>query len=277
MRLTSGGSILAGAGALLRGGEMRGLGGFLILIALSCGPSTASGQDEPPPLAPPTLGDDERGGNFLFIPGIGRIPLPPGARGFGPGDAPDPQDSLSPGRLGPKAANPPPAPPKSPEERRAQELDRLFGRMFNAEDERESQSAGAAILRRWSQSGSDTIDLLAARALAAEVAGAPSLAKALLDYVVALSPNWSEGFVRRARVMAAEGDVAGALADLETAARLEPKRFDALEAIGGLAEKAGEKKRALGAYRKAMEIEPRNESLRKNEERLRIEVEGRDI
>ena len=69
----------------------------------------------------------------------------------------------------------------------------------------------------------------------------------------------------------------GALADLETAARLEPKRFDALAALGALAEKAGEKKRALDAYRKALRIAPRNAGLRKDEERLRLEVEGRDI
>lgn len=253
---------------------------FALLVSsfvLAFGLSAARAQDDSSPSpGPPTLGDDQ-GGNFLFIPGIGKIPLPPGARGYGPGNPADPQESLAPKPLGPKAAAPRPEPPKSPEERQAMELERLLGRMANAEDERESQAAGAAILRRWSQSGSDTIDLLAARALAAEVAGAPSLAKALLDYIVALSPQWPEGFVRRARVMASEGDVAGALADLETAARLEPKRFDALEAIGALAEKAGEKKRALAAYRKALEIEPRNESVHKNEERLHIEVEGRDI
>jgi tetratricopeptide (TPR) repeat protein len=156
-------------------------------------------------------------------------------------------------------------------------MSRLFARLATAEDDREAQAVTAAILSRWSRSGSDTIDLLAARALAAEVAGAPALSKALLDYVVALAPGWPDGFVRRARVMASEGDAAGALADLETAARLEPKRFDALEALGSLAEKAGDKKRALSAYRKALDISPRNDTVRKNEERLQIEVEGRDI
>lgn len=259
---------------------------LVVSIMLLFPASAGRAQEDAPPPGPPALGDDDQGGNFLFIPGIGKIPLPPGARGYGPGNPPNPQDSLAPRRLedslaprrlGPSVVQPRPEPPKSPEARQAMEFDRLFGRMANAEDERESQAAGAAILRRWSQSGSDTIDLLAARALAAEVAGAPTLSRALLDYVVALNPRWPEGFVRRARVMASEGDVAGALADLETAARLEPRRFDALEALGGLSEKAGDKKRALGAYRKALEIEPRNESVHKNEERLRIEVEGRDI
>jgi tetratricopeptide (TPR) repeat protein len=247
---------------------------LLFLAAVGLADGAARAQEE----SPPTLGGDEDGGNFLIIPGIGKIPLPPGARGFGPGNPPlDQRDSLAPKRIGPKAAAPRAEPPKSNEERQAEEMNRLLGRLAAAQDEREAQAAAASILRRWAQSGSDTIDLLAARAQAAEAAGVPSLAKALLDYVVALSPKWSDGFVRRARVMAAAGDAGGALDDLETAARLEPKRFDALEALGTLAEKAGQKKRALEAYRKALEIAPRNEALRKSEDRLRIELEGRDI
>jgi Tfp pilus assembly protein PilF len=179
--------------------------------------------------------------------------------------------------MGPKAAAPRQEPPKSREERQAEEITRLLDRLAAAEDEREARTASALILQRWARSGSETIDLLAARALAAETAGAPALAKDLLDYIVVLAPDWPDGFVRRARVMAGEGDVAGALDDFEKAARLEPKRFDALEALGTLAEKAGQKKRALDAYRKALEIAPRNEQLRKNEQRLRVEVDGRDI
>lgn len=220
----------------------------------------------------PALSEDPDGGQFLFIPGIGKIPLSPGMRGLGPAD---PQERAPAPR--PRAATPPPEPPLSPEARQARDMAKLFARLAEAGDDREAQGAASAILRRWSQSGSDTIDLLAARAQAAEEAGAPSLARALLDYIVVLSPYWPEGFVRRARVKASEGDVAGALADLETAARLEPKRFDALEALGALAEKAGDKKRALDAWRKALEIYPRDAGLDKNVQRLRLEVEGQRI
>lgn len=251
---------------------MKKAGAVLFLVFLVAA-GAAGAQDDP---APPSMGEDGDG-NFLFIPGIGKIPLPPGVRGYGPGNPDDPDERLAPKRLGPKAAAPRPEPPKSPEERQAQEMAHLFARLAEAEDEREARTAGEAILRRWARSGSDTIDLLSARALAAEAAGAPEVSRALLDYVVALAPHWPEGFVRRARVMAAQGDVQDALADLETATRLEPKRFDALEALGALAEKAGEKKRALDAYRKALAISPRNEATEKNAERLRIEVEGRDI
>ncbi len=252
---------------------MKSLGALVILIGLLAATSKGAEADGPPP----SLGVDEDGGNFLYVPGVGKIPLPPGARGFGPADPADPGEGLAPKRMGPKVAKPPPEPPLSAEERKAQEMSRLFGRLAAAEDAREAQSVSAAILARWSRSESETIDLLAARALAAQIGGAPALARALLDYVVALSPRWPEGFVRRARALASQGDVAGALADLETATRLEPKRFDALEALGALAEKAGDKKRALDAYRRALDISPRDEGIQKNVERLRLEVEGRDI
>jgi tetratricopeptide (TPR) repeat protein len=256
---------------------MTKLGVRLLPLLWSLAATPALPQPLDRPEEPPTLGGDANGGNFLFIPGIGKIPLPPGARGFGSGNPPDESiEGAPPKRLSPKAAMPSP-PPKSREERQAEELDRLFGKLAHAEDDREADAASRAIRGRWAQSGSDTIDLLAARALAAETAGAPNLAKILLDYVVALSPYWSDGFVRRARALELDGDVGGALADLETAARLEPKRFDALEALGALSEKAGDKKRALDAYRKALAIAPRNAPLQKSEERLRIEVEGRDI
>lgn len=218
-----------------------------------------------------SFGEEE--GDFLFIPGIGRIPLPPGTRALGPGQG---GRDLDPERRAPAAAAPPP-PPKDPDQQRAEEMARFYLRLEQAEDEREAKGVSAAIVSRWARSESDTINLLAARALAADAAGAPPLALKLLDYVVALSPQWPEGYVQRAKVRAEQGDDSGAIADLETAATLEPKRFDAFAALGALKEKTGDKRGALAAYRKSLAISPQQESLRKVEERLHIEVEGRDI
>lgn len=246
---------------------------FALLLVSACAAlaAPARAQEEPP-----EFGEDG-GGNFLVIPGIGKIPLPPGVRAYGPGNGPR-DHGIAPRQYGPpKAAEPAPGPSRTPDERLAEELDRLFARLADAEDDREAVAAAAAIQRRWSRSGSDTIDLLAARAQAAETGGAAPVARALLDYLVALSPYWPEGFVRRARLRATLGDDAGALDDFEKAAQLDPRRFDALQAIGGLAEKLGDKKRALDAYRKALAVTPRDDALRKNEERLKVEFEGRDI
>lgn len=156
-------------------------------------------------------------------------------------------------------------------------VEQLLDRLANAGDDLESRHIADALLRRWSRANSDTIDLLAARAQAAEAAGATPLARQLLDYVITLAPNWADGYIRRSRVRAASGDDAGALSDLETSLLKEPRRFDALAMQGALAERSGDKKQALAATRKALALQPMNEDLRKSEERLKIEVEGRDI
>lgn len=246
---------------------------FCLLAACAALASPGRAQEEPPALE----SDEQTDGNFLVIPGIGKIPLPPGVRAYGPGNQPRDRQGLAPRQYGPRAIDPGQAMPLSPEQQRVDEMNRLFAKLAEAEDDREAIAAAAAIQRRWSQSGSDTVDLLAARALAAQAGGARPLARSLLDYVVALAPRWPEGFVRRARLRAIAGDDFGALQDFEQAAQIDPRRFDALRAIGEVAEKLGEKKRALDAYRKALAVTPREETLRKNEERLKVEVEGRDI
>jgi tetratricopeptide (TPR) repeat protein len=167
-----------------------------------------------------------------------------------------------------------PAPAHRPDD---DTVEKLLDRLADARDELESRHLADAVLRRWARANSDTIDLLAARALAAETAGAAPLARQLLDYVVSLAPNWVDGYVRRARVRAGTGDDAGALSDLETALQKEPRRFDALAIQGAIAERIGDKKLALAAIRRALAVQPNNEELHKTEERLKIDVEGRDI
>lgn len=153
----------------------------------------------------------------------------------------------------------------------------LLDRLAHAQDDLESRHIAEALRRRWSQANSDTINLLIARAQAAETAGAAPLALDLLKYVVRLAPNWAEGFVRRAQARVALGDDAGARSDLETALRQEPRRFDALTMLSAVAERSGDKSQALAASRRALALQPMNEQLRKTEERLKIDVEGRDI
>lgn len=167
-----------------------------------------------------------------------------------------------------------PAPAHRPDD---DTVEKLLDRLADARDELESRHLADAVLRRWARANSDTIDLLAARALAAETAGAAPLARQLLDYVVSLAPNWVDGYVRRARLRAGTGDEAGALTDLETALQKEPRRFDALAIQGAIAERIGDKKLALAAIRRALAVQPNNDELHKTEERLKIDVEGRDI
>lgn len=211
--------------------------------------------------------------HYLDIPGIGPvpIPLPPGARVFNP----------------PRRSSPPPAPwpgaerngeaPAVEAPKREKPLDALFARLAGAESVEEARSIASSIGRLWARSGSETADLLLARAALAASLRDFTLALALFDRIVALEPSWPEGFVGRANARLVAGDPEGAERDFEAAVRLEPRRFDALGALAALQERAGAPKRALEAYRRALSLDPRRDEWRRAEERLRLEVEGRDI
>jgi len=199
---------------------------------------------------------------YIEIPGIGRIPipLPPGARVFSPQRRPAPE-----------------ATPERPPEVALSSLDDLIRRLSLAESEEEESALSQAIGRLWARSGSPTADLLLRRAMAAASLGADALALDLFDHIVALEPAWAEALVGRAHARVALGDLDGAMRDLESALLLDPRRFDALGALGALREREGASARALEAYRRARALDPRREEWRKAEERLRLEVEGRDI
>lgn len=165
----------------------------------------------------------------------------------------------------------------SQERDEAPSLDALLVRLAQAESAAEAQTLESAIQRSWARSGSETADLLAARGAIALKRGEPSLAIELYDRVVILEPSWAEGFAGRARARTVAGDFAGARSDLETAVRLEPRRFDALAALAALEERAGRKEEALRDYQRALAIAPLREEWRRQEERLQLEIEGHDI
>ena len=184
-----------------------------IAMSAICGPVAAAPNEDPP-----IISRQDGGENYIEIPGVGRIPMPPGAKVFQPRGAQrfsGDDDEAAP--VAPKPA-PPPA-PKSPEQARAAALEDLLARLKNAADEPEALAIGAKVRGLFANAPSETVALLTDRAMAAELGGAQLVAQALLDHVIALDPRWSEGFVRRARAKAARGDGAGAREDLEAALR----------------------------------------------------------
>lgn len=228
--------------------------------------------------APPPADEETPDGPYLNIPDVELVPIPapPDARVFAPPDRPRAEAAKPRGSAKGRGGGSP-APPLSDEQRRAGALDSMFARLSSADSAEEARSIAGSIVRLWARSGSDTADLLFARAALAASHGDNRLALDLFDDIVALEPAWAEGFMGRANAKIAAGDFDGASGDFETALKLEPRRFDALAAIGALLERAGARKRALEAYRRALAINPQQDDWRTAEERLRLEVEDRDI
>ena len=271
---------------------MRSSGPLALLLALpflaAPAPPRAESQFSPSLPGPPA-------GDTLRIPGLPPVQLPPGTRVFGPNGPVDP-DSLGPARprgeaprSAPRESEAKPEPPKPAESKfkprpvvreaaqRANILDELFKRLAATADAEEGKGIAGAIERVWLRSGSETADLLMARAVAAVQAKDLPLALELLDKVVAIEPDWAEGWNKRATARFMAHDTNGAMADIDRVLKLEPRHFGALSGMGFILEREGLDKRALEVFRHVLTIYPGLPDIKKLIDKLVPEVEGRDI
>ncbi len=167
------------------------------------------------------------------------------------------------------------APPVSEAQARRKVLDDLFARLARAQDADEAGDIRLAIAGVFAHSGSPTADLLMHRAHEALASGQLSLARTLLDRIVVLEPTWAAAFVARAQTTA--GDKEAARRDFEQALKIEPRHLGALDALGALLRDQGQDAQALDIYRRALSLDPHDETARQGVGKTAPEVEGRDI
>ena len=141
-------------------------------------------------------------------------------------------------------------------------LDRLFLQLREARGQGEIAALMTQIASHWAVSGSDTVDLLMARAAEANEKGAPDIALDLLDRIVLLAPDYAEAWRRRGALQAQEGNGEDAIGDLREALKLEPRHFGALNEIAKILEASGDARGASEALRRLSELIPFAEGLR---------------
>lgn len=242
-------AISSPAGPSSRARALRGLGLALILGLVA---PVAVAQQAAPPEAPAQ--PDMR----PSLPGDRVMPPPP--------DAPAVDPSLPPG-VDPQAGG--------LATRGEETLETLFARLRTTTKEDEAKTVAKVIEARLLASGSDTIDLLMARVLAAMGNNQPAVALDLLDTIIMLRPAYAEAWHRRASIQFTRQNVVGALTDLERALALEPRNFNAMRGLAVILEQSGDKKQALAVYRRFLDLWPSHEEVKKEADQLAIEVEGR--
>ena len=181
-----------------------------------------------------------------------------------PGDRPDVSTSAQ-------------AKPADPQKGRQKVLDDLFDRLAKAQDDVEAKGVSGAIERVWMHSGSDTADLLMGRAMHALQRKDYALSQELLNAVVEIEPDWAEAWNKRATVRYLADDAMGSMQDIAHVLKLEPRHFGALSGMGFILQRGGFDKRALEAFRKALEISPQQEEIRRLVDKLTLAVEGQGI
>src|SRR5689334_1108822 len=174
---------------------------------------------------------------------------------------------------------PPEAPTKLPKVGgdKTKNLDFLFGALKVAPDEASARHVEARIWAAWVQTPSDTVALLMSRSKAALDAHQNEVALKLLDAVIKLRPDYVEAWNRRATLYYLQNDYGRSLADIQQALVREPRHFGALAGLGMIMQDLGEDRRALEAFRKALDVDPYLEKVPELVKTLTEKVEGRDI
>jgi tetratricopeptide (TPR) repeat protein len=155
-------------------------------------------------------------------------------------------------------------------------LDRLFEELRTGEAA-DAEAVAAEIDAIWTESQSDTVDVLIARALESLDAGRIDLAEALLDHAVGLSPNFAQAYALRGAARTAAGDQAGAIADFSRAIELEPRHFEARIALAEIMLAGGDESGAYAMLQKALEWNPHEPHARDRARTLRQKLDGREI
>ncbi len=155
-------------------------------------------------------------------------------------------------------------------------LDQLFSRLKTEADSKKAKHIERAIWQRWTQSGSDTIDLLmkwSAKAMKEENWAA---AFDLLDQVVVLAPHYAEGWNRRATLYFLRSQYGRSMHDIEQVLKLETRHFGAMAGLGSILQRLDNDKRALVIWKHVLEIYPANKNAQKSVEALEKKLSGQD-
>lgn len=181
-----------------------------------------------------------------------------------------------PGTVPPSDKSDNPVTPNAPQRGPAATLERLFQRLHDATTQEEAEGIARLIQRRWARSGSDTADLLMSRAQEALKDKQVEIAIELLDRVISLQPDWAEAWNQRANALYLAGDSIRSMVDIGETLRREPRHYGAMMGLGMILRQQGDDKAAMVAFRKALEIYPQFDAVKKAVDALKSDVDGRD-
>ncbi|QLL63151.1 tetratricopeptide repeat protein [Sinorhizobium mexicanum] len=146
-----------------------------------------------------------------------------------------------------------------------QRLDSLFADLKKERDEAKARQVADRIRMEWQDSGSATVNLLMQWADKAIADDKKPIALDILDQVIALAPNYVEGWNRRATLHYQMGNYRKSMSDINRVLAIEPRHFGALAGMATMLSAAGKDELAMRAWQQFLDIYP---SDRKAQEQL---------
>ncbi|HKD48469.1 MAG TPA: hypothetical protein VKB67_12360 [Rhizomicrobium sp.] len=157
------------------------------------------------------------------------------------------------------------------------EEDKLFAQLKVADSAEAAKPIEDKLTQLFRVSGSPSVDLLMSRAGTALSQADNGTARALVDAVTRVAPQFAEGWRMRAHMQQAAGDDTGAMISLQHAVVLNPRHFAAMTELAAMLEDYGDKAGALKLYRRTLVLDPKMKIAAEREKALAKEVEGQKI
>jgi tetratricopeptide (TPR) repeat protein len=182
-----------------------------------------------------------------------------------------------PGAEPPQPVEPPKDTPRVQRGDPTRNLDRLFAALRVAPTNESAKYIEGNIWAAWAAQGGDTATLLMTRVRTATEQKDFDLAIKLLTAIIDIKPDYVEAWNRRATLYFHERDYVSAMADLRGVLAREPRHFGAWAGLGMILNDVGDERRALIAFRRAVELYPRMDKIPDLIKRLTETVDGRDL
>lgn len=126
----------------------------------------------------------------------------------------------------------------------------------------EAEALQSRIWRTWMESSDPTVQALMTRGVAAMSQQLYATALGVFDEMIALAPDFAEGWNKRATVNFLMGDFPASAADIQRTLDLEPRHWGALAGLGQIYLLLDEPEAALKPLRRAIEVNPYLEGVR---------------
>lgn len=155
-------------------------------------------------------------------------------------------------------------------------LDSLFSELQDPEN-KDWKKTEEKIWREWGKSGSASMDHLLQRGVFAMQEGRYRTAVEHFTAAIDHAPDFAEAWNKRATVFYLMGAFGLSMSDIRQTLLLNPRHFGAMGGLGSILEQLDRPKDALAVFRRALEVHPHQDSIKKTIERLETEVEGTSL
>lgn len=154
-------------------------------------------------------------------------------------------------------------------------LDDLFDQLSKIQESAEARPIEREIWRIWGLPGDAKASVPLAQGILNMTYGELPEARNRFDQVVAIAPDFAEGWNKRATVAYMQGDFETSVRDIQRTLALEPRHFGALSGLALIYENLGRHETALDVILQVKEIYPSMPGIDERMTRLRKAIKDK--